>query len=202
MIEDKILILINWYAEYSLNIILSATVILLYFVFRRIVNPKIAEFIDRDHLKNDTLKSALFTVSFFSWVLTIALLFFIWGFDFKGLLAMSTGLVALTGVALFANWSILSNVTAFFILLVHKSYRRGNFICVIDLDNYIEGYISEISLFNTKLITVDRETIVFPNNLLIAKPSIINGKSRFNKVGKTEDFKKKAQITDTFDKVK
>ncbi len=191
MIEENTLFLMSWFSKYSLNIVLSVVVILIYFVFRGIVNPKIEEYIERDHLKNSTLRSALFSISLFSWVITFAFLMFIWGFNFKVLLALSTGLLAVTGVALFASWSILSNVTAFFILLVHKSYKRGNFIRVIDLDNYIEGYISEISLFNTKLITVDREIIVFPNNLLIAKPIIIDPKDRYNKIGKTEDFKVK-----------
>jgi small-conductance mechanosensitive channel len=191
MIEDNAIFFISWLSKYSLNIVLSIIVVLIYFIFRGIVNPKIEEYIERDHLKNETLKSAIFSVSLFSWVISLSFLLFIWGFNFKVLLALSTGLIAVTGVALFANWSILSNVTAFFILLVHKSYRRGNFIRVIDLDNYIEGYISEISLFNTKLITVDREVIVFPNNLLIAKPIVINSKDRYNKIGKTDDFKVK-----------
>ena len=189
MIEENTLSLISWLSKYSLNIVLSLIIIFIYFIFRRIVNPKIEEYIERDNLKNETLKSALFSISIFSWVITIAFLMFVWGFNFKVLLALSTGLIAMTGVALFASWSILSNVTAFFILLVHKSYKRGNFIRIIDLDNYIEGYIAEISLFNTKLITVDRETILLPNNLLIAKPIIINPKDRYNKIGKTEDFK-------------
>ncbi|MBL1142194.1 MAG: mechanosensitive ion channel [Proteobacteria bacterium] len=189
MLENYFNSFINWFLQYELNVLLTTIIIIIYFIFRRIVNPKIEEYIDRDHLKNETLKSALFSVSIFSWLITLSFILFIWGFNFKSLLALSTGLLAVTGVALFANWSILSNVTAFFILLVHKSYKRGNFIRVIDLDNYIEGYIAEIGLFNTKLITVDRETIVFPNNLLIAKPSIINAKTRYNKVGKTEDFK-------------
>jgi small-conductance mechanosensitive channel len=189
MLDNYLISLLNWFLKYEINILLTSIIIVVYFIFRRIVNPKIEEYIDRDHLKNETLKSALFSVSIFSWLVTIALILFIWGFNFKSLLALSTGLLAVTGVALFANWSILSNVTAFFILLVHKSYKRGNFIRVIDVDNYIEGYISEISLFNTKLITVDRETIVFPNNFLIARPIIINSKDRFKVIGKIDDFK-------------
>ncbi len=191
MLEVNAHHLLVWFSKYSLNIVLSLIIVVVYFIFRRIVNPKIEEYIERDHLKNETLKSALFSISLFSWAITLAFLLFIWGFNFKVLLALSTGLLAVTGVALFASWSILSNVTAFFILLVHKSYKRGNFIRIIDLDNYIEGYISEISLFNTKLISVDREIIVFPNNLLFAKPIIINPKDRYNKIGKTEDFKVK-----------
>jgi len=114
---------------------------------------------------------------------------FIWGFNFKILFAFSTGLIAITGVALFANWSILSNITSFFILLIHKSYKSGNFIRIIDADNYIEGQILEIKLFNTKLVSHDGETIIYPNNLLITRPIIVNPVNRYNTIGKTDVFK-------------
>jgi len=189
VIEGYLINIVNWFFKYSFNIALSIIVFLIYVAFRKIINPKIEEYIDRDHLKSETLKSALFSISIFSGMIASALILFIWGFDFKVLFALSSGIIALTGVALFASWSILSNVTSFFILLVHSSFKRGNFIRVIDADNYVEGYISEISLFNTKLITVDREIILFPNNLLIARPIMINSKVKYNTIGKTDDFK-------------
>jgi len=74
------------------------------------------------------------------------------------------------------------------LLLANKSFRRGDFIRVINLDNYVEGYISEINLFNTKLISENREIIIYPNNLLVAFPTIINPKDRFSIVGKITDF--------------
>ncbi|MCW9056802.1 MAG: mechanosensitive ion channel family protein, partial [Gammaproteobacteria bacterium] len=73
-------------------------------------------------------------------------------------------------------------------LLANRAYRRGDFIRVINIDNYIEGYISEINLFNTKLISENREVIIYPNNLLLALPTIINPKDRYSIVGKTTEF--------------
>ena len=187
--------LFEWVIRYQTNIILSLVIISVYVLFRRYIKPKIEKFIARDGLKNKTLDSAFFSVTIFLGILTFALICLIWGFDFKGLLALSTGIVAITGVALFANWSILSNVTAFFILLVHQSYKRGNYIRVIDMDNYIEGYISDITLFNTKMITEDKEIIIYPNTLLIARPTFINPKHRAKYIGKTETFQSTDSLT-------
>ena len=106
-------------------------------------------------------------------------------------MTMSAGLLALLGVSLFASWSILSNVTAFFLLIFHKSYKRGNFIRIIIGENYVEGYISEINLFNTKLISEDKEIIVYPNILLMSHPAIINPRSRYSVVGKVVEFSDK-----------
>lgn len=179
---------LEWLALYKLNIILSFAAIVIYLILRRLAIPKIEVFVERDGLKDTALAKAITTLSLLSAVLTIAVILFIWGFDFKGLLALSTSIVALIGAALFASWSILSNVTAFFILLAHRSYRRGNFVRILDADNFTEGYIAEINLFNTKLISENREVVIYPNNLLISRPTIINPKDRFSSVGKIQDL--------------
>lgn len=187
---------LEWFRAYQLNLLFSIIVIVVYFIIRRIVLPKLETYVERDNLNLKTFHSALFTFSLLSAIVALGILLLIWGINIRELLAVSTGIIALTGVALFATWSILSNVTAFFILLSHQSYRRGNYIRVIEMDNYIEGYISEINMFNTLLITESRETIVYPNNLLTARVTIINPRDRQRAVGKIEDFKKREVQTD------
>jgi small-conductance mechanosensitive channel len=181
--------LIEIFQTYTGDIVLTTILLFTYLILRNFIIPKVEKFIQRDHYKTETLKSALFSLNMISTFIIFTLILFIWGFDLEGLLALSTGLIAITGVALFASWSILSNITAFFILLTHQSYQRGNFVRVLEQDNYIEGYISEINLFNTKLISEKREVIIYPNNALIARPVVINPKDRFSVIGKTEDFK-------------
>jgi small-conductance mechanosensitive channel len=92
--------------------------------------------------------------------------------------------LTLLGVALFASWSLLSNVTAYFVILLNPSFRRGTFVRIIDVDNYSEGYISELSLFSTKLVTESREVIIYPNNLLLGRPTLINPRDRLHGIGK------------------
>ncbi len=41
---------------------------------------------------------------------------FIWGYDFQGLYVASAGIFALIGIAFFAVWSILSNITTSIII--------------------------------------------------------------------------------------
>ena len=113
MIEEYMSAFLGWLLKHNLHIVLSLVLIIIFSFFRRIINPKIEKYVTRDDLKNETLESAVFSLNIFSWLITLVLLLFIWGFDFKTFLALSTGLVALTGAALFASWSILSNVTAF-----------------------------------------------------------------------------------------
>lgn len=178
----------NLLSQYSIHLLLSFMILILYFFLHGKVIPKLEDYVSKGELKNNALNKAINIFRLLYGVISLAVLLFIWGFDFQWLLAVSSGIIALTGVAMFASWSILSNITAFFILLAHQSYKRGNFIRVLDTDNYIEGTISDINLFNTLLITENREYIIYPNNLLIARPTIINPKNKYSMVGKVQEF--------------
>ncbi|WP_250657034.1 mechanosensitive ion channel domain-containing protein [Alkalimarinus coralli] len=174
----------DWMAEYKFNLATTFVILAIYLVFRFIAGPRIRKQAAQGRLKDDAISKALSTLNILLGIGALSSSLIVWGFDFKGLLTLSASILAVTGVALFAGWSILSNVTAFFLLLAHTSYRRGNFIRIIDADNYIEGYISEINLFNTKLISEDREVIIYPNNLLLSRPTLVNPRDRLQGVGK------------------
>jgi len=79
------------------------------------------------------------------------------------------------------------------VLVFHEPYKRGNFIRVIAGDNYLEGYISEINLFNTKLITEEKEVIVYPNIQLMSNPALINPRTRYKVIGKYPRLRQKAK---------
>lgn len=174
----------EWATANTSSLVLSSLALLCYATLVRLAFPRIEASVSRSNMKEGTTQRAYDTLRLVVAILTVVALLIIWGVDFGGLLLISTSLLTLTGVALFASWSLLSNITAYFILLVHSSFRRGNFIRVIDADNYIEGYIAEVNLFNTRLITADRETVIYPNNLLLARPTIVNPRSSLDGVGK------------------
>ncbi|MFK7864597.1 MAG: mechanosensitive ion channel domain-containing protein, partial [Pseudohongiellaceae bacterium] len=144
--------------------------------------------------KNGAATQATNIVRAISSTVGLLLLAIVWGVDFGAIMLFASTTLTLLGVALFASWSILSNITACVILLLHPAFRRGTFIRVIDADNYVEGYVSELTLFNTKLVTESREVIYYPNNLLLGKPSIINPRDRLEGVGKLKPAEATLQI--------
>lgn len=172
----------------GIQVAASLASIFIYFLVTRLAFPKIEKGVEEGKFKSDATLKAFRVVRLISGTVLVVALFIIWGFDFSGLLVIATSVITVVGIALFASWSILSNVTAFILLLVHSSYRRGNYIRVIDVDNYIEGYIAEVNLINTRLITEDREVVIYPNNLLITRPTIINPRTRLGGVGKITDL--------------
>ncbi|ABG38790.1 hypothetical protein Patl_0258 [Paraglaciecola sp. T6c] len=181
---DKIL---DWAQLYMGSLIWTLVMLFVYVLVTKWTLPRIEKKIDESNLKSPEVLRAYHIIRLVVGILTFAIILIAWGIDFSGLLVISTSLITLTGVAFFASWSLLSNITAYFLLLFQTSFRRGNFIRVLDADNYVEGFITEINLFNTKLITEDREIIVYPNNLILTRPSIINPRAKWKTVGKFTD---------------
>lgn len=186
--------LLAWLLTYKVNVLLTLVIFAVYGFFKYVLRPRIIAHAERGKLKDKSIDTALSAVNVLLVIAAIAVSFFVWGFDFKGLLTLSASILAVTGVALFAGWSVLSNITSFFILLVQNSFKRGNFVRVIDGDNYVEGYISEINLFSTKLISESREIIIYPNNLLLTRPMLVNPRDRLNGVGKVSSELQKDQL--------
>lgn len=177
----------SWYGTWWVNLSWSLVFVLFYMLVTRLALPRIEKLVSRSKLRAETTQKAHNTVRLIFGILTLAVLLIVWGVDFSGLLLLSTSLITLTGVAMFANWSILSNITSYFILLFHPTFQRGNFVRIMEMDNYMEGYIADINLFNVKLITEDREVIVYPNNLVLTRPTIVNPRSRWRVIGKIAD---------------
>ena len=175
---------VNWVIEYQSNLIWSLVVLVFYLSVSRKLLPKLETNIEKTKLKSTSAIKGVFAARVLVATLSLSLLLLAWGIDFSGLLVLSTSILTVTGVALFASWSLLSNITAYFILLTNVAYRRGNFVRILDGDNYIEGYIADVGPFSTRLLTTERETLIYPNNLILTRPVSINPKQAWGTMGK------------------
>ena len=105
-------------------------------------------------------------------VAALIVIAFIWSVDIKGISVVASSVFAIIGVAMFAQWSILSNVTASIIIFFTFPAKIGDKIRVVDGENSIEGTIREISLFQIELIDSDGHTVLYPNNLILQRPVV------------------------------
>lgn len=158
--------------------------LLLYIGVTRFIIPRLESNLEKSKVKSGSAVKGLFAARILTATVTIAFILIAWGIDFSGLLVLSTSILTLLGVALFASWSLISNITAYFILLTNVAYRRGNYVRILDGDNYIEGYIGDINLFSTRLVTRERETVLYPNNLILTRPILVNPKVQWSGMGK------------------
>ncbi len=102
----------------------------------------------------------------------------IWGVKPQNLLIGLTSAFAFIGVALFAQWSMLSNITAGIVMFFSAPYHVGSRIKIIDKEMPIEATIEMIGTFYTHIRTEEDELIVIPNNLFLQKMVGIKKKKR------------------------
>ncbi|RKT00617.1 mechanosensitive ion channel domain-containing protein [Flavobacterium sp. 123] len=114
-------------------------------------------------------------------ILAIVGLIIIWGVQTKDIFIAISSIATIVGVAMIAQWSVLSNITSGIILFFYFPFKIGDTIRIHDKDFPIEGEIEDIGAFLVYLNTKDGEKIIYPNNLLLQKGISILGNEYENK---------------------
>ncbi|WP_375236057.1 mechanosensitive ion channel domain-containing protein [Winogradskyella sp.] len=94
---------------------------------------------------------------------------FILGADFGDIAVVFSSVFAVIGIALFAIWSILSNVTSGVIMFFSFPYKVGDKIKIHDKDYPIEAIIEDIRAFQLILREDNGDLVTYPNNLILQK---------------------------------
>ncbi|SFW61090.1 Mechanosensitive ion channel [Sinomicrobium oceani] len=105
----------------------------------------------------------------FIFLMGLAALSIIWNVNFEDLGLLLSSIFAVIGVALFAQWSILSNITAGVILFFTFPFKIGDKIEIQDKDFPMRAIIEDIKAFHVLLRTEEGELLTYPNNLLLQK---------------------------------
>lgn len=122
------------------------------------------------------------TIQLFIFVSVILGLGVIFGFSYSQFGFVISSLFAVIGIALFAQWSILSNVTASVIIFFFFPYRIGDRISVRDDGETLEGEITEITLFHLLIKLEDGNTLSYPNSMVFQKAIRIIPKGKADNV--------------------
>jgi small-conductance mechanosensitive channel len=101
-------------------------------------------------------------------ILALIAVILIWGVQEGYYIAISS-ITTVVGVAMFAQWSILSNITSGIILFFSFPFKIGDIIRIHDKDFPIVAEIEDIRAFHVALKTKEGEMIIYPNNLLFKR---------------------------------
>ena len=104
-------------------------------------------------------------------ILTIMLVFVmtVWGVKQSELFMFMASVLTVIGIALFAQWSHLSNITAGIIIFFNHSIKLEDTVAIIDADFQVEGRIVDIGLFYVTLKSAEDEDVILPNNIFLQK---------------------------------
>ena len=101
--------------------------------------------------------------------------FIIWGVDVRNLGVIVSSIFAVIGVAFFAQWSILSNITSGVIMFFTFPYKIGDRIMIHDKEYEYVGIIEDIKTFHIVILNDAGQRITYPNSLVLQKGvSILN----------------------------
>lgn len=95
--------------------------------------------------------------------------FVIWGVDVRNLGVILSSIFAVIGVAFFAQWSILSNITSGVIMFFTFPYKIGDRIMIHDKEYEYVGIIEDIKTFHIVLVNDAGQRITYPNSLVLQK---------------------------------
>jgi len=102
-------------------------------------------------------------------IITLIVEAFVFGAEFKDMTLIVSSVFAVIGIALFAIWSILSNVTSGIIMFFSFPYKVGDKIKIHDKDFPIEAIIEDIRAFQLHLRLDNGNLVTYPNNLILQK---------------------------------
>ena len=160
-------------SDYYGKIIATIILLIILYVLRLLVSKIILKVSNISEKAENRSKLVLKYINSFLSILFFIFFIILWGVDTDKLISFMGAAVTFIGVALFAQWSVLSNFTAGMIMFFSFPYNIGDRIKIHDKDFPIEAKIDDIKAFHTILITDEGEKISYPKNLFLQKSVVV-----------------------------
>jgi small-conductance mechanosensitive channel len=155
--------------EYTRELIATGVLGILLILLRIISTKLVRRYAKSNQTLEHRTNLVIKYIHLFINILVIIALIVIWGVQTKDITIALSSITTVVGVAMFAQWSILSNITSGVILFFSFPFKIGDVIKIHDKDFPIEAEIEDIGAFHVYLKTIDGEKIIYPNNLLLQK---------------------------------
>lgn len=155
----------NHFTEVTGTAVALAVYLVIRILIRKYVSKRalLQSFNDLRSLQIRRIMSRVSTLLF---LLVVAV---IWNLTLQGISVYMASIVTVVGVGLFANWSMVSNVTASIILYFYFPFKLGSKVEIMDGDKSVTGVVVDISLFSIKLKADNGVEVYYPNNLAIQR---------------------------------
>lgn len=164
-------------SQQEVQIIETAVIIIIYLLVFFITKTIVNNTLKRTHLDRARRKIIIKATHIFTTIGALVLLAGVWGLKQNEIAVFASTLLTALGVAFFAQWSLLANITSSIILFFNHPLKLGDTIRVLDKDFPFEGEITDLSYFFIHLKTKNGEMITIPNSLILQKTVAVVEKS-------------------------
>ena len=160
---------------YLIEEIITIITLVTYFISKALTVKIVRRFAKSNEVLEHRANLVIKYINLLIGMLALFTIIIAWGVKKDQILLFISSVFAVVGVASFAQWSILSNITAGIVLFFSYPFKIGDKIRIHDKDFPIEAEIEDIKAFYILLKSNEGELITFPNNLLMQKGiSIVN----------------------------
>ncbi|PKB18416.1 mechanosensitive ion channel domain-containing protein [Flavobacterium sp. 5] len=167
--------------QYIKEEISTGVLLLIVFLSRTFVSKIIRRYAKTSEIIERRTNLVIKYINVLITILFFITLILIWGVEAEAIFVTISSIATIIGVAMFAQWSILSNITSGIILFFSFPFKIGDIILIHDKDYMVEGEIEDIGAFHVTLRSKEGEMVIYPNNLffqkgisIIKKPSTTN----------------------------
>lgn len=160
---------VGWLGRHNTEIIATLVAIVLFFLVKYLARKFAGKYGRLTHKTDARVLQMRKVISIMINIIFLIMLAIIWGVKGENLAIGMATIFTFLGVALFAQWSIISNVTAGIVIYFSAPFRLGDNITIIDKDIPINAVIEDIKTIYTHLRTEKGELVVIPNNLFLQK---------------------------------
>jgi len=155
--------------EYDLKVVSTIVAVAVLYVMKFLANKVALRRIRSLDFTLDRKVLIAKMLNLFFLIAIIIVLLAVWGVNSSQVMLFISSTATILGVAFFADWSILSNITASMILFFSHPMKIGSYIKVLDKDMPLEGTVKDIAFFFIKLRTDTGEDVSIPNNVILQK---------------------------------
>lgn len=160
--------------KYSLQIIETLIAVLAWFVIRFLLKRIIEKRFKANQFSEVRKQLAIKSSKLLLNIVTIIVVIIVWSIDQSKIVLFLSSILTVLGVAFFAQWSHLSNITSGIIIFFNSTTKIGDNIKILDKEFDIEGEIVDIGAIFTVIDSKTGEIISLPNNILLQKAIKIN----------------------------
>lgn len=158
-----------------INISILETILILslyagsFFVIKNTINNSLK----KTRLERTRRKFIIRAMQLFTTITVVVVVAGIWGLEQNKIAVFVSTLLTALGIAFFAQWSLLSNITSSIVLFFNHPMKLGDTIKILDKDCPFEGEVTELTYFYVHLKTTNGEIITIPNALLLQKAIVV-----------------------------
>ena len=160
-----------WFQHIDIRFIESALIVLLFWlavrISRRALHAGLAHLEPHLQVGAERRRMLQKIISVILWLLALLIISGVWGVRVNVLWAGLASVLAVAGVGLIATWAMVSNWTAWALIVLTRPFHLGDQVQI--LPENLAGRVSRQGLMFTELNQEDGSCVLVPNNFFFQR---------------------------------